>query len=180
MICSRNGGLNDKVTKHLIPLYDQYLKKGMYEKASVPIEKSLSSSVIYSLSMDAQDFAGNKAEPVNIEFIEYIRDMTGKWYYQGAIIEVVWVFDPDDTHLNGNFMQGLSLGTKISDEEKGSYQFDFNQKPFVLTVDMEDPTKSRISLVEFLDNNRIRVVTGTKQPKNMTDGEVMEYEWRPE
>ena len=45
---------------------------------------------------------------------------------------------------------------------------------------MEDPTKSRISLVEFLDNNRIRVVTGTKKPKNMADGEVMEYEWRPE
>ena len=45
---------------------------------------------------------------------------------------------------------------------------------------MEDPTKSRISLVEFLNNNRIRVVTGTKQPKNMTDGEVMEYEWRPD
>ena len=106
--------------------------------------------------------------------------MTGKWYYQGAIIEVVWVFNPDETQINGTFMQGLSLGTKISDEEKGSYQFDFNQKPFVLTVDMEDPTKSRISLVEFLNNNRIRVVTGTKRPKNMTDGEVMEYEWRPD
>ena len=30
-------------------------------------------------------------------------------------------------------MQGLSLGTKISDEEKGTYTFDFNQKPFLLT-----------------------------------------------
>ena len=106
--------------------------------------------------------------------------MNGKWFYKGAIIEVVWVFDPDETGLNGNFMQGLSLGTKISDEEKGSYTFDFNQKPFLLTVEMEDPSKSRISLVEFLDNNHIRVVTGIKKPNSMTDGEVMEYEWRPE
>jgi hypothetical protein len=180
MIWSRTGGLNDEVTRHSIPLYDQYLKKGLYEKANVPIEKSLSSSVIYSLGMDAQDFAGNKAEPVLVEFIEYIRDMNGKWFYKGAIIEVVWVFDPDETGLNGNFMQGLSLGTKISDEEKGSYTFDFNQKPFLLTVEMEDPSKSRISLVEFLDNNHIRVVTGIKKPNSMTDGEVMEYEWRPE
>ena len=45
---------------------------------------------------------------------------------------------------------------------------------------MEDPSKSRISLVEFLDNNHIRVVTGVKKPNSMTDGEVMEYEWRPE
>ena len=180
MIWSRTGGLKDKVTKHLIPLYDQYLKKGLYEKANVPIEKSLSSSVIYSLGMDAQDFAGNKAEPVLVESIEYIRDMNGKWFYKGAIIEVVWVFAPDETRLKGNFMQGLSLGTKISDEEKGSYTFDFNQKPFLLTVEMEDPSKSRISLVEFLDNNHIRVVTGVKKPNSMTDGEVMEYEWRPE
>ena len=111
----------------------------------MPINESLSSSVIYSLSVEGQDFAGNEVEPVNVISIEYIRDMTGKWYYQGAIIEVVWVFNPDETQINGTFMQGLSLGTKISDEEKGSYQFDFNQKPFVLTVDMEDPTKSRIS-----------------------------------
>ena len=81
MIWSRTGGLNDKVPSHSIPLYDQYLKKGLYEKANVPIEKSLSSSVIYSLGMDAQDFAGNKAEPVLVESIEYIRDMNGKWFY---------------------------------------------------------------------------------------------------
>ena len=172
--------MNDNVPKHEMTLDDKYIKKGSYEKASLPISESLSSSVIYSLSVEGQDFAGNEVEPVNVVSIEYIRDMTAKWYYQGAIIEVVWVFNPDDTQINGTFMQGLSLGTKISDEEKGSYQFDFNQKPFVLTVDMEDPTKSRISLVEFLDNNRIRVITGTKKPKNKTDGEVMEYEWRPD
>ena len=147
---------------------------------NVQIEKSLSSSVIYSLGMDAQDFAGKKAAPVIVESIEYIRDMNGKWFYKGAIIEVVWVFAPDKTGLKGNFMQGLSLGTKISDEEKGLYTFDFNQKPFLLTVEMKDPSKSRISLVQFLDNNHIRVVTGVKKPKSMTDGEVMEYEWRPE
>ena len=177
IIWNRTGGLNTQQTRYEIIIDENTLKKGAL---TIPIKASLSSSVIYSLSVNGIDFAGNESEPINIESIEYIRNMKGKWYYKGAIIEVVWVFEPDQTNLSGNFMQGLSLGTKISDEEKGTYTFDFNQKPFLLTVDMEDPTKSRISLVEFLNNNRIRVVTGTKQPKNMTDGEVMEYEWRPD
>ena len=104
--------------------------------------------------------------------------MAGKWYYKGAIIEVVWVFEPDGSGISGRFMQGLSLGTKISNEEKGSYIIDFNQKPYLLTVEMDDASKNRISLVEFINNNRIRVVTGTRKPANMSDGEVMEYEWR--
>ena len=110
IIWSRTGGLNDNVPKHEMLLDDQYMKKGSYENASLPISESLSSSVIYSLSVEGQDFAGNEVEPVNVVSIEYIRDMTGKWYYQGAIIEVVWVFNPDETQINGTFMQGLSLG----------------------------------------------------------------------
>ena len=180
MIWSRTGGLNDNVTKHDIPLYDQYLKKGSYTKASLPIEESLSAGVVYSLGVDARDFADNEAEPVLVESIEFIRDMGGKWYYKGAIIEVVWIFEPNEDGVTGKFMQGLSLGTKISDEERGTYTFDFNQNPYLLTVVMDDASKNRISLVEFMNNNRIRVVTGTKKPGNMSDGEVMEYEWRPE
>ena len=178
MVWTRTGGLSDEVTKQKIPLYDQYLKKGTYEKASLPIEESLSAGVKYSLGVDAVDFAENEAEPVLIENIEFIRSMAGKWYYKGAIIEVVWVFEPDGSGISGRFMQGLSLGTKISNEEKGSYIFDFNQKPYLLTVEMDDASKNRISLVEFINNNRIRVVTGTRKPANMSDGEVMEYEWR--
>ena len=178
MVWTRTGGLSDEVDKQKIPLYDQYLKKGRYENASLPIEESLSSGVVYSLGVDAVDFADNEAEPVLVESIEYIRSMAGKWYYKGAIIEVVWVFEPDDSGISGRFMQGLSLGTKISNEEKGSFKFDFNQKPYLLTVEMDDASKNRISLVEFINNNKIRVVTGTKRPANMSDGEVMEYEWR--
>jgi hypothetical protein len=180
MVWTRTGGLNDNITRHNIPLYDQYLKKGKYENAKVPIEESLSSGVVYSLGIDARDFADNEAEPVLVEFIEFIRDMSGKWYYKGAIIEVVWIFEPDESGIRGNFMQGLSLGTKISNEERGTFTFDFNQKPYLLTVEMDDPSKNRISLVEFMSNNRIRVVTGQKKPASMGDGEVMEYEWRPE
>ena len=159
---------------------DRYLKQGRYEKATLPIEKSLSAGVVYSLGVDARDFADNEAEPVLVEFIEFIRDMTGKWFYKGAIIEVVWVFEPDESGVKGKFMQGLSLGTKISDEERGTFTFDFNKKPYLLTVEMDDPSKNRISLVEFMSNNRIRVVTGQRKPASMGDGEVMEYEWRPE
>ena len=180
IVWTRTGGLSDEVTKQKIPLYDQYLKKGTYEKASLPIQESLSAGVVYSLGVDAVDFADNEAEPVLIEFIEYIRSMAGKWYYKGAIIEVVWIFEPDDSGISGRFMQGLSLGTKISNEEKGAFKFDFNQKPYLLTVEMDDASKNRISLVEFISNNKIRVVTGTRKPGNMSDGEVMEYEWRPE
>ena len=168
------------MTKHDIPLYDQYLKKGTYEKANLPIEESLSAGVVYSLGVDARDFADNEAEPILVENIEFIRNMGGKWYYKGAIIEVVWIFEPDASGVTGKFMQGLSLGTKISDEERGTYTFDFNQNPYLLTVVMDDASKNRISLVEFMNNNRIRVVTGTKKPSNMSDGEVMEYEWRSE
>ena len=180
MVWSRTGGLRDRVTKHKIPLYDQYLTKGRHEKAKLPMDKSLSSSVVYSLGVEAQDFAGNQAEPVLVEFIEFVRNMAGNWYYKGQIIEVVWVFEPDETGLKGNFMQGLSLGTKISDQEKGRFTIDLSRKPWSITLDMDNPDKNRISLFEFKDNTHIKVVTGTRKPSGMNDGEVMEYEWRPE
>ena len=179
MIWSRTGGLRDRVTKHKIPLYDQYLSAGRHEKAKLPMEKSLSASVVYSLGVEAVDFAGNVAEPVLIEFIEFIRSMAGNWYYKGQIIEVVWAFEPDETGLKGNFMQGLSLGSKISNQEKGQFTIDFSKKPWAITLEMENPDKNRISLFEFTDNTHIRVVTGEKKPSSLVDGEVMEYEWRP-
>ena len=180
MVWSRTGGLKDNVTKHKIPLFDEYLKGGVYPNAKLPIDKSLSASVVYALSVEAQDFAGNQAEPVNVEGIEYIRSMAGNWYYKGQIIEVIWVFEPDETKIKGNFMQGLSLGTKISDQEKGKFTFNFDKKPWILTLEMENPEKNRISLMEFLDNTHMRVITGEKKPRSWEDGELMEYEWRPD
>ncbi len=180
MVWTRTGGLKDRVLRHKIPLFNEYLTEGMHPHAKLPMDKSLSASVVYSLSVDAQDFAGNKAEPVNVEGIEYIRSMAGRWYYKGQIIEVVWVFEPDKSAVKGNFIQGLSLGTKISDQERGKFVFDFSKKPWVLTLEMDNPEKNRISLMEFLDNTHIRVITGEKKPRNWQDGEVMEYEWRPQ
>ena len=180
MVWSRTGGLKDNVTKHKIPLFDEYLKGGVYPNAKLPMDKSLSASVVYALSVEAQDFAGNQAEPVNVEGIEYIRSMAGNWYYKGQIIEVIWVFEPDETKIKGNFMQGLSLGTKISDQEKGKFTFNFDKKPWILTLEMENPEKNRISLMEFLDNTHMRVITGEKKPRSWEDGELMEYEWRPD
>ena len=180
LIWTRTGGLPDDRSPHRMPLSDVLLKKGTYQDAPFPINESLNTSAIYTLSVEGKDFADNDVEPVSIQSVEYIRDMSGKWYYKGAIIEVVWVFEPDDSGTSGNFMQGLSLGTKISDEEKGTYSIDFSSKPFVLKVAMENPDKNRVSLLEFVNNNKIRVVTGETKPKNMTDGEVMEYEWREE
>ncbi|MBC8345563.1 MAG: hypothetical protein ISR82_04155 [Candidatus Marinimicrobia bacterium] len=180
MVWTRTGGLKSRVTRQKIPLYNEYLTEGMHPHAKLPMDKTLSASVIYSLSVDARDFAKNQAEPVSVEGIEYIRSMAGKWYYKGQIIEVVWVFEPDESGIKGNFMQGLSLGTKISDQESGKFAFDFSKKPWVLTLEMDNPEKNRISLMEFLDNTHMRVVTGVKKPRTWQDGEVMEYEWRPE
>jgi hypothetical protein len=180
MVWTRTGGLKSRITRQKIPLYNEYLTEGMHPHAKLPMDKTLSASVIYSLSVDAQDFAKNLAEPVSVEGIEYIRSMAGSWYYKGQIIEVVWVFEPDESGIKGNFMQGLSLGTKISDQEKGKFEFDFSKKPWVLTLVMDNPEKNRISLMEFLDNTHMRVVTGEKKPRSWQDGEVMEYEWRPE
>ena len=119
------------------------------------MEKSLSASVVYSLGVEAclilQEMKRNL---VLVEFIEYIRSMAGNWYYKGQIIEVVWIFEPDETGLKGNFMQGLSLGTKISDQEKGQFSIDFSKKPWVITLDMDNPDKNRISLFEFTSNTR--------------------------
>ena len=180
MIWTRTGGLKSEITRQKIPLYNEYLSEGMHPHAKLPMDKTLSASVLYSLSVEAQDFAKNLAEPVSVEGIEYIRSMAGNWYYKGQIIEIVWVFEPDESGIKGNFMQGLSLGTKISDQEKGKFEFDFSKKPWVLKLEMDNPKKNRISLMMFLDNTHMRVVTGEKKPRSWQDGEVMEYEWRPE
>jgi len=180
MIWTRTGGLKSRITRQKIPLYNEYLTEGMHPHAKLPMEKTLSASVIYTLSVEAQDFAKNLAEPVSVEGIEYIRSMAGNWYYKGQIIEIIWVFEPDESGIKGNFMQGLSLGTKISDQEKGKFEFDFSKKPWVLKLEMDNPQKNRISLMMFLDNTHMRVVTGEKKPRSWQDGEVMEYEWRPE
>jgi len=181
MVWTRTGGVPDRVSMHKIPLYDIYLKEGFYPAAELPIGKTLSAGVIYSLSVEAQDYAGNQAEPVNIEGIKYIRSMAGSWYYQGAIIEVVWKFTPDPgkNSLTGQFMQGLSLGTKISDQETGRYTLDYDSKIWTITMEMDTPGKNRISIFEFIAKDRIKVITGVKKPKSWYDGEVMEYEWRP-
>jgi len=31
-----------------------------------------------------------------------------------------------------------------------------------------------------LDNTHMRVITGEKKPRSWEDGELMEYEWRPD
>ena len=93
---SRTGGLNTAQAGYKINIDENILKKGTL---TLPIKANLSSSVIYSLSVNGIDFAGNESEPLNIESIEYIRNMKGKWYYKGEIIEVVCAFEPDQTNL---------------------------------------------------------------------------------
>jgi hypothetical protein len=181
LIWSHSGGTSDSHPKHELELPADYLQKGTFDDVDLTFNYPLMAGGVYSLTIQGTDSAGNGNQPELVENVTYIRPMAGKWYFKGAIIEVVWVFDPDPDSdgSRGRFLQGLSLGTKISDQEKGRYQFNFDTTPWVLTLEMDNPEKSRISLFEFIDNTHMRVVTGTKKPKSWSDGEIMEYEYRP-
>ncbi|MFQ6612928.1 MAG: Ig-like domain-containing protein, partial [Fidelibacterota bacterium] len=178
---THTGGTADPRLTHELALPAEYMKAGTYKDVALSFANPLIAGGVYALSVTGTDPAGNENQPIQVEDITYIRSMAGKWYFKGAIIEVVWLFEPESGSdgSKGSFIQGLSLGTKISDQETGRYQFDFNAKPWTLTLDMDNPEKSRISLFEFIDNNHMRVVTGTKKPKSWSDGEIMEYEFRP-
>ncbi len=178
---THSGGTPDPHPKHELALPLDYLQEGAHEEVDLSFQYPLMAGGVYSLAIQGSDSAGNRNQPELVENVTYIRPLTGKWYYRGAIIEVVWVFepDPDSDGSRGSFLQGLSLGTKISDQEKGRFQFNFNASPWVLTLDMDNPEKSRISLFEFIDNTHMRVITGTKKPRSWSDGEIMEYEYRP-
>ena len=108
-------------------------------------------------------------------------DISGNWFFQGAILTVVWTFegDPGSDGTTGTFAQGMQMGSKISNQEHGRYEIDFSSKPWTLSYSMDKPGQSRISIFEFQDENHLRVVTGDKKkPKNWTDGEIMLYEYR--
>ncbi|MBC8322880.1 MAG: hypothetical protein H8E70_04875 [Candidatus Marinimicrobia bacterium] len=180
-VWSREGGKSDGSSPHRIPLNSEEIKSGEYNDLQLENQSKLNVSTVYSLTMKGIDAAGNESLPTTVRGIEYIRSLDGNWFFQGAIMTVVWTFegDPGSDGRTGKFSQGIQLGTKISNQEYGQYEIDFSSKPWTLRWTMDKSGMSRISIFEFQDENHLRVVTrDRKKPKDWTDGEVMMYEYR--
>jgi hypothetical protein len=180
-IWSREGGKSDESSPHSIPLNSEEMKSGNHIDLQLENQSKLNVSTVYSLTMKGSDAAGNESLPTTVRGIEYIRSLDGNWFFQGAIMTVVWTFEGDTggDGRTGKFSQGIQLGTKISNQEYGRYEIDFSSKPWTLRWTMDKSGMSRISIFEFQDENHLRVVTrDRKKPKDWTDGEVMMYEYR--
>ena len=181
VVWSREGGKSDGSSPHRIPLNSEEMQSGEYIDLQLENQSKLNVSTVYSLTMKGTDAAGNASLPTTVRGIEYIRSLDGNWFFQGAIMTVVWTFEGDagNDGRTGKFSQGIQLGTKISNQEYGRYEIDFSSKPWTLRWTMDKSGMSRISIFEFQDENHLRVVTrDRKKPKDWTDGEVMMYEYR--
>ncbi len=180
-VWSREGGKLDGSAPHSILLSSDEIQSGEYNDLQLENQSKLNVSTVYSLTMKGIDAAGNESLPKTVRGIEYIRSLDGNWFFQGAIMTVVWTFEGDEEGegSTGKFSQGIQLGTKISNQEYGRYEIDFSSKPWTLRWTMDKSGMSRISIFEFQDENHLRVVTrDRKKPKDWTDGEVMMYEYR--
>ena len=175
----REGGLPDPNSPHVIELVPEEMKQGEYRDYTLKNQPELSVGAIYTLAFQGKDRAGNENKPSRVRGVEMVRLLDGNWYFKGAIMTVAWSFESaagsDGTY--GTFAQGVQLGTKISNQEFGTFKLDYSQKPWVLEWELKSGQK-RISLFEFQDNTHIKVITGAKKPKNWTDGEIMIYEFR--
>ena len=180
-VWSRKGGNRDRSAPHKINLNIDEMKSGKYNDHQLFNQSKLNVSTVYTLMMKGTDAAGNESLPTTVHDIEYTRSLDGNWFFQGAIMTVVWTFEGDagSDGSKGNFAQGIQMGTKISNQEYGRYEIDFSSKPWTLRWTMDKTEMSRISIFEFQDENHLRVLTRErKKPKNWSDGEVMMYEYR--
>ncbi|NOZ03969.1 MAG: hypothetical protein GXO92_05110 [FCB group bacterium] len=175
----REGGLPDPKSPRIIELAPEEMKQGEYRDHTLRNQPELSVGAIYTLAFQGIDKAGNESQPTRVRGVEMVRLLDGNWYFKGAIMTVAWSFEsaPESGGTYGTFAQGVQLGTKISNQEFGTFKLDYSQKPWVIEWELESGQK-RISLFEFQDNNHIKVITGAKKPKNWSDGEIMIYEFR--
>ncbi len=139
----------------------------------------LNATTKYKLTLQGIDKAGNESLTVSVDGVEFIPDLRGNWLFKGAIMTVVWTFDPDegvDDQSTGTFSQGMQMGTKISNQEFGRYSINYSKVPWEMTYTMKKSGHSRFSIFEFRDNSHLKVLTkDRKKPKNWSDGEVMLY-----
>lgn len=180
-VWSREGGNPDPKAPHSVEFSAGELVSGDHSDIVLSAMSDLMPGTQYTLTLKGTDKAGNESNPASVRGFDYVRSLDGNWFFQGAIMTVVWTFEGEagTDGTSGVFAQGVKLGTKISNQEFGRYTLDYSSKPWVLDWSMDGSDQRRISLFEFTGLNNLRVVTGTKKPRSWTDGEIMEYEYRP-
>ncbi|MFQ6678464.1 MAG: Ig-like domain-containing protein [Fidelibacterota bacterium] len=166
----------------VMELVGDELKGGDHKNILFTNSPKLNATTIYKLTLIGTDAAGNESLPTSVDGIEFIPNLAGNWYFQGAIMTVVWTFEPDEgveDQSTGIFSQGMQMGTKISNQEYGNYTIDYSVTPWEMVWVMEKSGQQRFSIFEFRDNLHLKVLTkDRKKPKNWRDGEVMIYEFR--
>ncbi len=179
---SREGGNPDENAPHTITLSEDELSLGAHADFVLTQMSDLSPGTEYTLSIIGSDKAGNESNPLHVEGITYTRSLEGNWYWQGPIMQVVWTFTPDGGPygLSGDFAEGAAIGTKISNQTVGTFSIDYSSSPWILETENPETGDKRISLIEFLNPTRIKVLTKEKKkPSSWSDGEIMEYEYKP-
>ncbi|MCH7732702.1 MAG: hypothetical protein IIB44_09330 [Candidatus Marinimicrobia bacterium] len=166
----RESGGTDENSPHILKLIGDYLKKGQHSSVKLEGSDAIQVGSIYSITVQGIDLAGNQSSRMTIRGIDVIQDLEGDWVYKGALITVIWSF-----HGETNFTQGVMMGSRISNEEPGTYILDFTTKPFKMEINFESGIK-RYTLFEFTGNNKLKVVISTKPPESWTDGDLMFFE----
>ncbi len=166
----------------ILDLVDEELIGGEHKNILFNNAPELNATTIYKLTLRGIDAAGNESLPASVDGIEFIPAISGNWFFQGSIMTVVWTFEPDEgveDQSTGTFSQGIQMGTKISNQEKGRYKINFSKTPWEMTWVMNKSGLQRYSIFEFRDNFHMKVLTkDRKKPKNWRDGEIMLYEYR--
>jgi hypothetical protein len=173
VIWSREAGVADPGSPHRLSVQADKLTVGDHDNIEIPGSEFIQVGTVYSVSIVGEDMAGNKSRRETVQGLDIIRDLTGEWLYKGALLTAVWRFTED-----GDFAQGVMMGSQISNEQPGKFETDFSTKPFEMTIVYNDGVK-RYSIFEFLGNDRMRVVTSQVKLKSWSYGDLMEFEFNP-
>jgi len=164
----------------VLDLVEDELLGGDHKNIKFTNSPLLNPTTKYKLTLMGIDSAGNESLPASVDGIEHIPDLAGNWLFKGAIMTVVWTFEPDEgleDQSTGKFSQGMQMGTKISNQESGRYTINYSKVPWEMTWIMDKSGQERFSIFEFRDDAHMKVVTKERKiPKNWRDGEIMLYE----
>jgi len=176
-------GAQDSIGHYEIELSPEELTETSFTDHLFEGQVPLQVGTVYSMSITGLDSAWNEIPLVDVQDIHVIRKLDGDWFFKGAIMTVVWTFESTGGDLGetGRFKQGVQMGTKISNQESGRYKLDYSKKPWVMEWELDSGQK-KYSLFEITDDNKMRVITGSKLPTSWEDesAEIMLYENRNE
>ncbi|MEE9166154.1 MAG: Ig-like domain-containing protein [Candidatus Neomarinimicrobiota bacterium] len=166
----RESGAADPGSPHVLSLPEENLLEGDHSEVLLPGADALQPGTVYTLVVRGSDLAGNESRPQTVESIDIIRDLEGDWLSKTALLTAVWSFRGQE-----EFLQGVMMGTRISQQEPGSVSIDFSKRPFEITIEFDSGVK-RYAIFEFTGWNTMRVAIGEKKPKSWSDGDLMEFE----